>query len=68
MRVVSLSEPRAIIRIFTPNVQMLNLLKEMAIYQLTDKTKYDQLYKELHELEKKCDYCYEESPTYKTLI
>lgn len=68
MRVVSLSEPRAIIRIFTPNVQMLNLLKEMAIYQLTDKTKYDQLYKELHDLETKCNYCYDESPTYKTLF
>lgn len=68
MKVVCLSEPRAIIRIFTPNVQMLNLLKEMTIYQLTDKNKYDQLYKELYELEKKCNYCYDESPTYKTLF
>lgn len=68
MKVVCLSEPKAIIRIFTPNVQMLNLLKEMTIYQLTDKTKYDQLYKELHDLEMKCNYCYDESPTYKTLF
>lgn len=68
MKVVCLSEPRAIIRIFTPNVRMLNLLEEMKLWQHTDKNKYDQLYKELHKLEKKCDYCYDESPTYKKLI
>ena len=68
MRVVSLSEPSAIIRIFTPNVGMLNLLKEMKLCQHTDKSKYDQLYKELHDLETKCNYCYDESPTYKTLF
>lgn len=68
MRVICLSEPRAIIRIFTPNVRMLNLLEEMKLCQQTDKNKYDQLYKELHELEEKCNYCYDESPTYKTLF
>lgn len=68
MRVICLSEPRAIIRIFTPNIEMLKLLGEMKLCQQTDKSKYDQLYKELHELEKKCNYCYDESPTYKKLI
>lgn len=68
MRVVCLSEPRAIIRIFTPNVRMLNLLEEMKLCQQTDKNKYEQLYEELHKLEKKCNYCYDESPTYKKLI
>lgn len=68
MRVVSLSEPSAIIRIFIPNVGMLNLLEEMKLCQHTDKSKYDQLYKELHDLETKCNYCYDESPTYKTLF
>lgn len=68
MRVVSLSEPRTIIRIFTPNVRMLNLLKEMKLCQHTDKSRYNQLYEELYELEKKSDYCYDESPTYKTLF
>ena len=46
MRVVSLSEPRTIIRIFTPNVQMLNLLKEMKLCQRTNKNMYEQLYAE----------------------
>nr|DAY42077.1 MAG TPA: hypothetical protein [Caudoviricetes sp.] len=68
MRVVCLSEPKAIIRIFTPNVRMLNLLEEMKLCQQTDKNKYAQLYKELYEIEKKCNYCYDESPTYKTLF
>lgn len=68
MRVVCLSEPRAIIRSFTPNVGMLKLLEEMKLCQQTDKNKYDQLYKELYELEKKCNYCYDKSPTYKTLF
>lgn len=57
MRVVSLSEPRAIIRIFTPNVRMLNFLEEMKLCQHNNKSKYEQLYKELYELEKKCNYC-----------
>lgn len=39
MRVVCLSEPRVIIRIFTPNVRMLNLLEEMKLCQQTDKNK-----------------------------
>ena len=68
MRVVCLSELRAIIRIFTPNVRMLNLLEEMKLCQRTNKNRYDQLYEELYELEKKCDYCYDESPTYKKLV
>ena len=68
MKVVCLSESRAIIRIFTPNVGMLNLLEEMKLCQQTDKNKYAQLYKELYEIEKKCNYCYDESPTYKTLF
>lgn len=46
MRVVSLSEPRTIIRIFTPNVRMLNLLKEMKLCQHSDSSKYEQLYAE----------------------
>lgn len=68
MKVICLSEPRAIIIIFTPNVRMLNLLEEMKLCQHTDKSRYNQLYEELYELEKKCDYCYDESPTYKKLI
>lgn len=68
MKVVCLSEPRAIIRIFAPNVSMLNILEEMKVCQHTDKSRYNQLYEELHKLEKKCNYCYEESPTYKKLI
>ncbi len=47
---------------------MLNILEEMKVCQHTDKSRYNQLYKELYDLETKCNYCYDESPTYKTLF